>query len=88
MPPKRGGFRGGHGGTFKKGFATKKRSSPDEDDSAPRTTKRAKDDDDEEEGTAVVPKLQTDDDGNQYIGVSHPFTLCYSKQNPEKRLTV
>ncbi|KAH7378274.1 transcriptional Coactivator p15-domain-containing protein [Pyrenochaeta sp. MPI-SDFR-AT-0127] len=64
---KRGGFRGGGGGAFKKGFA-KKRSSPD-DDSAPRASKKVKgdDDDEEEEAALVIPVLNTDADGNQYV---------------------
>ncbi|KAF1848652.1 PC4-domain-containing protein [Cucurbitaria berberidis CBS 394.84] len=64
---KRGGFRGGGGGTFK-GYA-KKRSEPDDGDSAPRSSKKAKGDD-EEESVAVVPKLEIDDDGNQFIGLN------------------
>lgn len=72
---KRGGFRGGGGGTFKKSY-TKKRSSPD-DDSAERASKKAKGDDDDEEGaTLIIPKLETDDDGNPFIAVSMRIIQC------------
>lgn len=67
---KRGGSRGSSGASFKKGYA-KKRSSPEDDDSAPRTSKKTKSTDEEDDGKAVIPKLNTDDDGNKYIGVSN-----------------
>lgn len=70
MPPKFRGGRGGHGGTFKHGFATRKRSSPGGDNDTPKVSKKAKaEEGEEEDGVAVVPELKTDDDGNQYIGV-------------------
>ncbi|KAA8626660.1 PC4 domain containing protein [Pyrenophora tritici-repentis] len=62
---KRGGARGGG---FKKGFA-KKRSSPDEDDSAPRASKKAKGDE-EDDSTLVIPKLETDDNGDVYVALN------------------
>jgi hypothetical protein len=65
---KRGAFRGGSGGAFKKGSA-KKRAGSDDEDSALRASKKPKGDD-EEESAPVMPELKTDDDGKQYVGVS------------------
>ncbi|KAF2195823.1 hypothetical protein K469DRAFT_699447 [Zopfia rhizophila CBS 207.26] len=59
-----GGFkRGGFGKSgYKKSFP-KKRSSPD-DDPAPPASKRSKGEDD---GPVLAPKLQKDEEGNQFI---------------------
>jgi hypothetical protein len=61
-----GGFKrgGARGGKF-----SKKRTSPDDDDdgAATQPSKRAKGD---KETTPLVPKLQKDEEGNEYVGVS------------------
>ncbi|CBY02364.1 hypothetical protein IAQ61_006950 [Plenodomus lingam] len=69
---KRGGARGGGGGNFKKSYANaKKRSSTDDHDSATRASKKTKGDEEEEEsGQAVVPVLEKDEDGNDYIALN------------------
>jgi hypothetical protein len=59
---KRGGARGGK--------LSKKRTSPDDDNddgAATQPSKRAKGD---KETTPLVPKLQKDEEGNEYVGVS------------------
>ncbi|KAF3010845.1 hypothetical protein E8E13_008922 [Curvularia kusanoi] len=66
---KRGGFRGGNSGGFKKGYA-KKRSADDEED-APQSKKSKGDDNDEEDATPLVPQLQTDDDDNSFVALNN-----------------
>lgn len=58
-----GRFKAKRGG-FKAGNYNKKRSSPDDDDTAPPASKKAKGSEE-----PLVPKLQTDDEGNSYIAV-------------------
>ena len=66
---KRGGFRGGNSGGFKKAF-TKKRPAEDEDD-APSASKKSRSNDEDEEDTApFVPQLHTGCDNDPYIAVS------------------
>jgi hypothetical protein len=65
----RGGFANRPIGGGKKSFAKKRAGSDDEGD-APRASKRSKGDDDEEEVAPLVPKLEKDDDGNDFVSVS------------------
>lgn len=68
---KRGGFRGGNSGGFKKSF-NKKRPAEDEDD-APSASKKSRsndEDEDEEDTTPFVPQLHTEGDNDPYIAVS------------------
>ncbi|KAH8696967.1 transcriptional Coactivator p15-domain-containing protein [Phaeosphaeriaceae sp. PMI808] len=66
---KRGGFRGGGGGTFKKGNAKKRVGSEDEEMST-RNTKKSKTDAEDDEPATAVPKLETDDEGRKYIALN------------------
>lgn len=68
---KRGGFRGGGAGAFKKGYA--KRRSPEDEEDAPHASKKSKGDDNqakEEDATSFAPKLGTDDEMNPFVAVS------------------
>jgi hypothetical protein len=76
---KRGGFRGGAGGAYKKSYA-KKRAASDDEEGAPQASKKTKGDSgEEEESTPFVPELKTDDDGQKYIGVSMRRRGCERK---------
>lgn len=67
MPPKRG-FAAKRGGWAGRNDA-KRRHGSDDDDSAPRANKKAKDDDGED-SAKMVPKLEVDDENNEYVSVS------------------
>lgn len=66
---KRGGFRGGNSGGFKKSF-NKKRPAEDEDDAPSASKKSRSNDEDEEDTTPFVPQLHTEGDNDPYIAVS------------------
>ncbi|KAF2823036.1 PC4-domain-containing protein [Ophiobolus disseminans] len=66
---KRGGFRGGASGAYKKG-ASKKRAGPDDEDSAPRASKKSKGDEEEEDSAPVVPELKADGEGCSFVGLN------------------
>jgi len=68
---KRGGFRGGAGGAFKKG-APKKRAASDDEEDVPRAGKKSKGGEDET-SAPVIPELKEDDQGDSYISVSFRF---------------
>lgn len=76
---KRSGSRGGGGGTsgFKKGYA--KRHLTDDGDNAPHAIKKSKveEEDGEESDTPVEPKLQTDEEDNQFIAVCSRSVASY-----------
>ncbi|KAF2124117.1 PC4-domain-containing protein [Dothidotthia symphoricarpi CBS 119687] len=65
---KRGGARGG---APKKTFLSKKRVEPSDDEDRPaRASKKAKADDEDEEVGTLVPKLEKDEEGNQYVALN------------------
>ena len=66
---KRGGFRGGNSGGFKKSF-NKKRPAEDEDDAPSASKKSRSNDEDEEDTTPFVPQLHTEGYNDPYIAVS------------------
>ncbi|KAF2263952.1 PC4-domain-containing protein [Lojkania enalia] len=74
----RGRGRGRRGGGFPKSD-NKKRSSAADDDPAPLTSKRAKTAEEEDDGQPLVPKLETDSEGNSYVAL---------KANGMRRVTV
>jgi hypothetical protein len=66
---KRGGFRGGASGAYKKSYTKKRAASDDEDGAAPTSKKNKGDEDEPEDSTPFVPELKTNDDKEKYISV-------------------
>lgn len=63
------------GASFKKGYAKKRAGSDDEDD-APRASKKSKG---EDSGEPFVPKLEKDDEKNQFVAVGSQLLHCTTR---------